>query len=120
MMDENEKRLLAVDEYISQAPLHMQETLQNIRKIVQDTAPQAEELIRFAMPAYHLHGKPLIYFAIHKKHIGLYPGVKPIEVFRDKLSDYKCSKGGIQFPFDKPVPYDLVREILQFKMDGMR
>lgn len=105
----------AVEEYISQFPAEVQQILQEIRSIIKDTVPEAEEKISYGMPTFYLNGN-LVHFAAHKKHIGFYPTPTGIEAFKDELSNYKGAKGSVQFPIDKPMPYDLIRKIVEFRV----
>lgn len=104
-----------IDEYIAEFPPATQAILQKFRETVKRTAPEAKERISYAMPAFTLNGN-LVYFAAMKHHIGFYPGAKAIEVFKDKLSPYKTSKGAIQFPYTQPMPWELVAEIVKFRV----
>lgn len=112
------EKVKTVEEYISGFPIDIQERLHLIRSIIKGTAPEAEEIISYGMPAYKLNG-PLVYFAVNKKHIGLYPaGVTAIEKFKD--SGYKGTKGSIHFPLDKPLPVEFITEIVKFRIDENR
>jgi len=104
-----------VDEYISAFPPSTQKILKDVRKIIHEAVPQAEDVISYNMPATKLKSI-LVYYAAYEKHIGFYPTASPIEVFKDQLSDYKFSKGAIQFPIDKPMPFDLITRIVKFRM----
>jgi uncharacterized protein YdhG (YjbR/CyaY superfamily) len=106
-METKEAQPTTVDEYIAQYPEDVQQILQRIRAVVQEAAPEAEERIGYRMPGYYLNG-PLVYFAAFKRHIGFYPTGSGIEEFKDELSGYKSSKGAVQFPLDRPIPYDLI------------
>jgi len=112
---EDNKSITTIDAYIAQFSPEIQEKLQSLRKIIRETAPDAGEKISWQMPTFTLKGN-LVHFAAHKNHIGFYPGPSGIEVFKDKLSEYKSSKGAVQFPNDKPLPFDLVREIVAFRV----
>lgn len=103
------------DEYIFQFPEEVQAKLQELRSIIIQAAPEAEETISYAMPAYKLKGI-LVYFACHKNHIGFYPASSGIANFEKELSGYKTSKGTIQFPLDKPLPLDLIKMIVEFRV----
>ena len=105
-----------IEIYIKQFPDNVQEILQNIRKLINDNAPEADELFSYGMPAYKLNKKPLVYFAAFKKHIGLYATPSGHKEFQDKLAKYKQGKGSVQFPIDKPIPYKLIRRIVKFKV----
>jgi uncharacterized protein YdhG (YjbR/CyaY superfamily) len=106
---------VTIDEYIDQCPAEIQETLRTLRKVINEAAPGAEEKISYQMPAFMLHGN-LVYFALFKNHIGFYPTPSGIEVFMDELSEYKSSKGAVQFPIKKPIPYELVTKIVKFRI----
>jgi len=104
-----------IDEYISRFPEEVQIILEKIRKTIKDSAPEAEETISYQMPVFKLNGI-LVYFAAFKNHIGFYPTASPIIAFKEDLSPYKHSKGSIQFPIGKPIPFDLVKKIVEFRV----
>lgn len=102
-----------IDEYIADFPPEVQFRLKTLRTAIKKAAPKAEEAIKYQMPTFVLNGN-LIHFAGYKNHIGLYPGSKPIEEFKDELSRYEISKGTIRLPLDKPIPLGLVGRITKF------
>lgn len=104
------------DEYILQFPAEVQAKLQELRSIIKQAAPEAEEMISYAMPAYKLKGI-LVYFAGHKNHIGFYPASSGISNFEKELSGYTTSKGTVQFPLDKPLPVDLIKRMVTFRVE---
>ncbi len=104
-----------VDAYIASCPAGIRPKLQQLRKIIRETAPGAEESISYNMPGYKFKG-PLVYFASNKAHIGFYPTPSPLTAMEKELAGYKTSKGAIQFPHDKPLPVTLVKKILKFKL----
>lgn len=104
-----------IDEYISTFPEDVQEVLQEMRKTIQEAAPEAEETINYQIPTFKLHGN-LVHFAGYKKHIGFYPTPSGVEQFKDELSAYESAKGSVKFPLDQPIPYDLIREITVFRV----
>lgn len=104
-----------IDEYISAFPKEIQDILENLRRVIKDAVPKTEERISYKMPAFALKGKVLVYFAVHKNHIGFYPTPNGIEAFKEELKGYKSSKGAVQFPIDKPIPYDLISKIAKFR-----
>ncbi len=105
-----------IETYIHQFPDNVQEILRNIRKVVIDTAPGAEELFSYGMPAYKMNKKPLVYFAAFKNHIGFYATPSGHREFQKELSKYKQGKGSVQFPLDQPIPYKLIERIVKFRM----
>jgi uncharacterized protein YdhG (YjbR/CyaY superfamily) len=110
---------LTVDMYISRFPTEIREQLEKIRKIIINNAPNAEETISYNIPTFDMNGKHLVHFAGFKKHIGFFPTPSPIVAFKDELSGYKTSKGTIQFPLDKPIPYDLIEKIVKYRVEEL-
>ena len=113
-MKEDKAAYGSIDEYISAFPPEIQDTLQTMRQVIQESAPKAKEKISYQMPTFELYGN-LVHFAVFKKHIGFYPASDGVEEFQEELKEYRTSKGAIQFPFDKPVPYELIRRIVKFR-----
>jgi uncharacterized protein YdhG (YjbR/CyaY superfamily) len=105
-----------IDEYIAGFPSDVQELLEKLRRTIRKAAPGVEEKISYQIPTFTLKGRYLIYFAAYKKHIGLYPAPRGVEEFKEELSGYEGGKGTVRFPFDKPIPYDLVRRIVKFRV----
>lgn len=118
-MESNKAVCNNIDEYISQFPTEIQDILQKIRKIVRDTVPEATEKISYQMPTFYLNGN-LVHFAAFSKHIGFYPVPSGIEEFKEELSPYKSGKGSVQFPLNQPIPYDLIRRIVEFRASEIR
>ena len=108
-----------IDEYIAGFPTDVQRILQEIRSIIRKAAPDAEEAVKYRMPTFVLNGN-LVHFAAFQKHIGLYPTPSAIEEFRDELSAYHNAKGSVQFPLDKPAPFNLIRRIVEFRVKETR
>ncbi len=105
-----------IDEYIAVFPKDVQEILQKIRATIKKAAPGAQETIKYRMPTFLLEGN-LVYFAAFKKHIGFYPPVKGLLKFKEELAVYEGPKGSLIFPLDKPMPYDLISEIVKFRVE---
>lgn len=103
------------DEYIALQDGNVQPILELLRSAIKSVVPQAEEVISYRMPAFKYKGM-LVYFAAHKNHIGFYPTGSGIEAFKHEFGEYKYSKGAVQFPLDKPLPIDLIKRIVQFRM----
>lgn len=113
-MEENDTAYKTIDEYILQTPSGIQKTLNELRSVIKECAPEAEEKISYGMPTFALKGN-LVHFAANKNHIGFYPAPSGISNFESELSEYKTSKGAVQFPLDKPLPCDLIRKIVKFR-----
>lgn len=105
-----------IDEYIAGFPLDIQQILEEIRMTIRKAAPDAEEAIKYQIPTFTLKGN-LVHFAAFKNHIGFYPAPTGIEEFKNELSVYKGAKGSVQFPLDKPIPFDLISRIVKFRVE---
>ena len=105
----------SIDEYIAGFPPAVQEILEKIRMAIRKAAPHAEETIKYQIPTFTLQGN-LVHFGAFKKHIGFYPTPTGIEEFNDELAGYESSKGAVQFPLDKPIPFDLISKIVEFRV----
>jgi len=112
----NTKAFSNIDEYISLQPSEVQPLLQKMRETIQEAVPGAVEYISYAMPSFKYNSRILVYFAAHKSHIGFYATPTANLAFKKELAGYKSSKGAIQFPFDRPLPFDLIRRMVQFKL----
>jgi uncharacterized protein YdhG (YjbR/CyaY superfamily) len=104
-----------IDEYIAGFPKDVQEVLEKIRMTIREAAPEAEETIKYEMPTFMLNGN-LVYFAAFKNHIGFYPPVKGFEERRKEITAYEGEKGSLKFPLDQPIPYELIGEIVKFRV----
>ena len=112
-MKAKQQQPTTIDEYIADFPPNVQPHLEKVRAAIRKAAPDAEEAIKYSMPTFVLNGN-LIHFAGWTNHIGLYPGSKPIEVFKNELAKYELSKGTVKFPLDKRIPYGLIARITKF------
>lgn len=109
-----------VDDYIASFPDEVAALLVRLRALVREQAPGAVEGMSYGMPAYKLNGKPLIYFAAFKNHIGLYATPSGHAEFASELSKYKQGKGSVQFPLNEPFPDDLIVRIVKFRVECLR
>jgi uncharacterized protein YdhG (YjbR/CyaY superfamily) len=115
MMITDQKPPQTIDEYIAGFPKDVQAILEKIRMTIREAAPNAKEAIKYQMPTFTLNGN-LVHFAAFKMHIGFYPTPSGIEKFKKELSVYKGAKGSVQFPLDRPIPYDLISDITKFRV----
>ena len=114
-MSVSKKTFKTIDEYIALFSKDVRNILEALRKAIRDVAPQAEEGISYQIPTYKLNGN-LVHFAAFKDHISFFPTSSGIEAFKVKLKSYKTSKGTIRFPLDEPIPFDLIKEIVRFRV----
>lgn len=102
-----------IDDYHTSHQGRVREQLDEIRRIIRSTIPDASETISYNMPTFRKF-RNLVYYAAHKNHIGLYPGSAPIQIFEDDLKAFKTSKGAIQLPLDQDIPAELIKRILRY------
>jgi len=114
-MAENKTHPATVEEYIAQFPEDIRQILTRIRAVIKETAPEAVEKISYGMLGYYLYGG-LFWFGAYKRHIGFYPWTSGMEAAIEGLSPYKGTKGSVHFPLDKPIPYELIRKIVQYRL----
>ncbi len=105
----------SIDEYIDAFPKNIKEILQNLRAVIRKSAPDAYEKICYQIPTFVQNGN-LVHFAAFKNHIGFYPTPSGVEAFKKELTGYEFSKGAIRFPIDKPLPFNLIKRIVKFRV----
>jgi uncharacterized protein YdhG (YjbR/CyaY superfamily) len=105
-----------IDEYMAEFPPATRAVLREVRGIIAKAAPGATETISYAIPTFDLGGKHLIHFAGYAGHVGVYPGASGIAAFRDELTAYKSGKGSVRFPLSEPMPADLIRRMVEFRI----
>ncbi|MBF0350443.1 MAG: DUF1801 domain-containing protein [SAR324 cluster bacterium] len=119
-MSEHGMKSTEVDEYISQFPPPTRKALEDLRHCITDAAPNVSELMNYKIPAFALvkGGKrdQQIMIAGFSRHVGFYPSPSVIEAFSDRLNEYKFAKGSIQFPLNKPIPKELVSEMVKYRL----
>jgi uncharacterized protein YdhG (YjbR/CyaY superfamily) len=118
-MEKKSHGYTTIDEYIRMFSKPVQEKLESIRRLVRELAPDALEKISYRIPTFYLNGN-LVHFAAFTHHIGFYPTSRGISEFQEALSAYKNAKGSVQFPMDEPLPLDLIRRIVKFRVEQNR
>lgn len=109
------RRLETIDEYIAAFPPNVQVTLQELRKTIRNSAPDATEAISYGIPTFKLNGN-LVHFAAYKNHIGFYPTSSGVSEFKKELSRYELTEGTVRFPINEPIPLDLIKKIVKFRV----
>jgi uncharacterized protein YdhG (YjbR/CyaY superfamily) len=105
-----------IDEYIARFPGETQKVLAELRALIKAAAPGATECISYAIPTFDLNGRHLVHFAGYARHVGFYPIPSGMEALKEELKPYKQGKGSAQFPLDQPLPKDLIRRIVEFRV----
>lgn len=104
-----------IDGYIENYPKDVQALLKKIRVTIKKHALGATEAISYGIPTYKLNGN-LVHFGAFKRHVGFFPTPSGIRAFQKELSEYRTTKGAIQFPLDKALPLDLIKKIVVFRV----
>jgi uncharacterized protein YdhG (YjbR/CyaY superfamily) len=116
LMREPLKEYQTIDEFIIQFPPEVQAIMQKLRSVIHEMAPEATEAIAYGIPTFTFHGN-LVHFSAYRHHIGFYPTSSGISQFKDHLTQYEISKGTVRFPIDQPLPYDLIRDIVAYRVN---
>jgi uncharacterized protein YdhG (YjbR/CyaY superfamily) len=111
----DKKGYTSIDEYIASYPEGVQKKLTQMRRLIHRAAPTATEKISYQIPTFYLNGN-LVHFAAYSSHIGFYPTSSGIARFKREISKYKHSKGTVQFPLDEPLPTELIKKIVEFRV----
>ena len=115
-MESKSKQVFStIDEYIAMQPESVRSGLQLFRQTIKNAAPEAVEVISYQMPAFKFHGI-LVWFAAHKNHFGFYPKMEALHIFEELLGPYEHNKGTIRFPYSRPLPVDLITEIVRYRV----
>lgn len=115
MTQESRKKHTTIDEFIADFPKDVQIIMEKMRKLIHELVPECEEAMSYGIPTFKLKKTNMVHFAAFKKHIGFFPTPSGIEAFKSKLMAYKTSKGTVQFPLNQPIPYDLIKEMVEFR-----
>ena len=114
-MSAENPRPKTINEYIAGYPEDVRNILEKIRQIIRTAAPEAVETMNYGIPTF-VYGGNLVHFAAYKNHIGFYPAPSGIEKFKEEISPYEWAKGSVQFPLEKPIPFDLIQRIVEFRI----
>ena len=106
-----------VDAYVAGFPDETRAVLQEMRAVITAAAPDATETMSYAIPTFDLNGRHLVHFAGYEGHVGFYPSPSGIAAFKDELEPFKSAKGSVQFPLDRPLPADLIRRMVAFRVE---
>ena len=118
-MKSSDKKFKTVEEYFASLPHEERKILAEVRKTIKEAAPEAEEVISYNIPAFRLNGI-LVWYAVFKEHISLFPKTKAIARFKNELANYEVSKGTIKFPLNRRVPLSLIRKIVKFRVSEQK
>jgi len=114
------EKFATVDDYIRSFPEDVQATLEEVRQTIRAVVPTADETISYDIPTFRLDGKYLIYFAGWKQHLSVYPVPSGDEAFERAIAPYRAGKGTLKFPFDRPIPYGLIKRVVAMQVKQRR
>ncbi len=106
-----------IDEYIAGFTPETRVLLEEVRAIWREEAPGATETISYAIPTFDLKGRHLCHFAAFKTHLSFFPTGEGADHFADELKAFKGGRGTVQFPFGKPLPTDLIRRMVRYRVE---
>ena len=109
---------VTVDQYLAGFRGERREVLERVRRAVANAAPEAVETISYGMPTFK-QGRAIMSFAGMKNHLGVYPTSQAIEAFAGRLGEYETSRGAIRFPWNKPIPFELIAEMARFNVERL-
>lgn len=109
------KKIKTIDQYLDAFPPEVKKVMEKIRQVIRQVAPDAIETIKYGIPTF-VHNGNLVHFGGYKNHVGFYPAPSGIEAFKKQLVKYQSGKGTIRFPINKPVPFDLIKQIVKFRV----
>ncbi len=106
-----------VDRYLAALDEPERGTLTRLRETIISIVPDAEEGLAYGSPAYKLRGKTIAGFAAFKTHLTYLPhSGSVLSAIADDVSEYKTSKGALQFGVDAPLPHDLIRTLIETRI----
>lgn len=108
-----------IDDYLENIDLAQRKELVRVRDIIKQLVPDTEETISYGIPTLKYKGKNLIHFAAFKDHMSVFPASHAVEVLMPKLKDYKVSKGTVQFSVSKPLSKELIKDMIQVRLDDI-
>ena len=111
--------MTVIDDLLATTSAPQREVLERIRHLIHAAVPGAEEVMTYGMPGFKYRGRYLVAFAAFKDHMSVFPTSAPIEVFKDRLADFKTSKGTIQFTAQHPIPEALVTDIVKYQVSAI-
>lgn len=109
----------SIDEYIAKAPLAGQDKLLTIRNLINEFIPEAEEKIKWGLPVFE-HKRILFSLAAYKSHLNFMPTGQTLVHFQEELKGYKCGNDTVQFPYDHPLPIDLIRKLIIHRIKDVK
>ena len=106
----------AMAEYLDGLPPEQRAALERVRAAVARTAPEAEEGESYGMPAFIYAGRPLLGFRAAKRHLSVFPfSPAAVESVSERLAGFDLAKGTIRFTPDRPVPDDVLADLVEFR-----
>lgn len=115
-MAQSRSTATTIDDYIAEFPAEVAAVLAQVRRTIAAEAPDAVETMSYAIPTFDLNGGHLVHFAGYAKHVGFYPGAEAVVEFATEFARYKHSTGSVQFPLGEPMPLELIRRVVAYRV----
>ena len=112
-------KITTVDKYLDQFSGETRSRLDTMRELIHEEAPDAIESFSYGLVGYKLNGKPLVYFGGFAHHIGFYATPNCHAVFAEDFAKYKQGKGSVQFPLNEPLPINLIRRVIRYRIENL-
>lgn len=119
-MNSDQQTPETIDAYMAGFPEAVRLVLDQVRATIHAAAPDATESISYKMPTFNLAGHYLVYFAAFKNHLSFFGAPRDNPAFGEDLRPYESGQGTLKFPYNKPIPYDLIAKITQFRANENR
>lgn len=107
---------MTVEDYLNQFSGEVRARLDEVRELIRTESPAAEESLSYGLVGYKLNKKPLVYFGGFKEHVGFYATPNGHEAFKEKFASYKQGKGSVQFPLSEPLPVELIKDVVKYRI----
>lgn len=105
-----------VEAYMRGFPAETAIKLRSVHELIRLMVPEAVDCMNYGIPTFKLNGRNLVHFGGYERHIGFYPGADTMAHFQNRTSGYKQGKGSLQFPLVDPIPFDLIRQMVAFRL----
>lgn len=113
------KKPTTVSEYINAAPPQAKKKLREMRSILKKVVPKAKEVLKWNVPMFE-DERILFAYASFKTHLNFMPTPAALKVFKKELSEYKTGKGSVQFPYDKPLPKNIIKKLAAYRAKDVK
>jgi uncharacterized protein YdhG (YjbR/CyaY superfamily) len=117
VLDSTTASVGTVDDYLSHLEEPKRGTLEAMRRSILEVVPDAEQVISYHVPAFRVRGHIIAGFAAFKDHLSYLPfSGSVLGQLADELGGYTMTKSALHFPIDRPLPKELVKELIELRL----